>query len=386
MNDPNVEKILQTLASDEIPADVSEIAERLWCDVAKNVAKRRPSAHAILREIIMKSKITKLAAGIIIVGGVLFGAFYLGDSMESVAWGELVASIQRAHNDTVAQLVSAVEARDAEKVEYCADLLDEFWQNLNWLAQAHGDPEAQSALIAESQARIADRPADEEDEKGIGMFLAHAEEFSAWLGAIEDEAWIQETTHVCKQLEEYLEEIRDGARLAELGWPYIDHCLVSFLAHCAWFEQLPWDDPGREMTSAMVLAGIRRDLEAGAREIRNPTIRGGDRWVKRSLQQAQRSAETLARKPEAGTMGRDAHTRLCRSLAGNLDSAIDLVTYLGIAVWDVQETRGVEHTEACRIVLERDLGGQGPLKDRLLKQIDKLSQLCEDLSAGRELP
>lgn len=380
MNDPNVEEILKTLASDEIPTDVGEIAERVSGDFARHVAKTRPSTHLIVWETIMKRKITKLAAGVVIVAGILLGAFRLGDSVESVAWGRLVSTMQGAHDDSVAQLLLAVEARDAAKVEYCADLLDEFWQNLNWLAKAHCDPKAQSQLIAESQARIADRPADN-DEKGIGMFLAHAEEFIGWLGAIEDEVWIDETTHVCKQLEEYLEEIRDGARSAELGWPYIEHCLPSFVAHCDWFEQLPWEDPGREMTSAVLLAGIGRDLEAAAREIRNPTIRGGHRWAKRSLQQAQRNAGTLARRADD-----DARIRLCRSLAGNLDSAIDLVTYLGIAVWDVQETRGVEHTEACRVVLERDLGGQGPLKDRLMRQIDKLSQLCESLSAGRESP
>ena len=383
MNDKNVGDILNKLASDEIPADIPGIVEKISNDFTRNAVKTRRSKHRVWWETIMRSKTAKLAAAAVIVCAVLFGVFQFGGSMESVAWGALVERIQQAHDDQVAQLLRAVEAKDAEKVGYYADMLGEFWQNLNWLARAHGDPQSQAQLIAEAQARIEGRPEDD-DEIGIGIFLAHADEFINWLGKIEDAAWIDETIHVCKQLEEYLEEIRDGARSQELGWPYIEHCLPSFLAYCHWFKQLPWDHPGRDMAAAVLLAGIQRDLEIADREIRNPLIRGGHRWVKRGLQRAQKNAEILARRPKSEPTSSDARTRLSRRLAQNLNSTIDLVTFTGIATWDLQQAKGIGYNEAARRVLEREFGGQGPLGDYLLGQIGKLLGLCRDLAEGPE--
>jgi len=383
MNSKNIDDILKKLASDEIPADIPGIAENLSHDFSGNAVQMRQSRHRILWECIMRSKTAKLAAAAVIVGAVLFGVFQLGRSTESVAWGSLVERTQQAHDDHVAQLLRAVEAKDAEKVEYCADMLDELWQNLNWLARAHGDPQSQSQLITEAQARTEGRQ-EGDDEKGIGIFLAHADEFIDWLGKIEDEAWIDETAHVCKQLEEYLEEIRDGARSKELGWPCIEHCLPSFLAYCHWFEELPWDDPDRDMAPAVLLAGIQRDLDMADREIRNPVIRNSYRWVKRGLEQAQMNTETLAQRWRTEPTSGEARTGLCKRLAQTINATIDLVTYAEIATWDIQQAKGIGHDEAARRLLEREFGGRGPFKDHLLNQIAKLLGLCRDLAENPE--
>jgi len=377
MSHENVDEILMKLASDEIPADIPEIAERLARDFTRNTGKTIRPKHPKWWEIIMKSKTAKLAAAIAIAGTVLFGAFHLGDSTGGAAWGALVQRTRQAHDDHMARLRAAVEAKDTEKVEHEADLLGEFWQNLNWLARAQGDPQFQSQLLADAQARIEDGLAD--DEPGAAIFLAHAGEFLDWLGKIEDEAWIDETIHVCKQLEEYLEEVRDGARSEELGWPYIDHCLPSVLAYCQWFEQLPWDDPTQAMTARVLLAGIRRDLEMAKTEVRDPIIRGGDRWVRRALEQAQKHAQTLASDLETESPGGRARVGLSRKLARGLDATADLVTYAGIAAWDIQQTERIASDEASRRVLEREFGGQGPLRDYLLDQIDTLLGLCQVL-------
>jgi len=326
----------------------------------------------------MRSKTAKLAAAAVIVAVVLFGVLQHGSSIESVAWGEIVQKIRQSHNDHVEQLLLAVEAKNAEKVEFYADMLDEFWQGLNWLARANSDPQFQAQLIAEARARIEDRR-EGPDEEGIGMFLTHADEFLDWLGKIEDEAWIDETMHVCKQLEEYLEEIRDGARSEELGWPYIEHCVPGFLAYCQWFEQLPWDDPTQVMTDGVHLAGIQRELEMADREIRDPMIRGGHRWVRRGLEQAQKDAQALASGAPLTPTDADASARRCRKLAQNLHSTIDLITYMEIALWDLQQSEGIEHDEACRRLLQRDLAGQGPLQDYLLNRVGKSLELCREI-------
>ena len=383
MNDKQVDAILKKLASDKIPADIPGIAEALSNDLSGNLRQTKPSRPCILWEFVMRSKTAKLAAAAAIVGAVLLGVFNLGGSIESTAWGALVEKIQQAHDDQVAQLLEAVEARDTEKVEYYADMLDEFWQNLNWLAQAHGDPTSQAQLIAEARARIEGRPPDD-DEIGIGIFLAHAEEFVDWLDKIEDQAWIDETIHVCKQLEEYLEEIRDSARLEALGWTYIEHCLPSFLSYCHWFERLPWNDPGREMAPAVLLAGIRRDLDMADRELRDPILRGSCRWVQRGLEQAQKNAEILARSSKTEPASDEARTRLCRRLVQNIEATIDLVTYTGIATWDLQQAEEIPHDQATRRVLQREFGGRGSLQDHLLDRIGKLSELSRDLAADPE--
>jgi hypothetical protein len=381
MNDKKIDDILKKMAGDELPTDIPEIAENLSNDFTRNLAQMRRSRHRPFRELTMRSKTTRWATAALIVCGVVFGVLQFGGPTESVAWGALVDRIQQAHDYYVAQLFRAVEAKDAEEAGRCAVMLEEFWQNLNWLAQAHGDPQSQAQLIAKAQARIERHPQDE-DELGTGIFLTHADKFVSWLDSIEDRAWIDETTHVCKQLEDYLEEVRDGARSKRLGLAYIKHCLPSFLAYCQWFEQLPWDDPGRAMASEVLLRSVQRDLEIASGEIQYPAIRCGLRLrlVHRALEQARKNVETLARGGTSEPPLDDARAQVCHKLAQNIDYAAGLVTYAAIAGQNLQQAGRTENDEAFRRVLEQDLNNQGPLKDHLLSQIDQSLELCRGLA------
>jgi len=189
--------------------------------------KNKNSAHTQpnIWRIIMKSRITKLAAAAVIIIAVLIGINQFGGSIDgsSVAWGELVERLERSHDEYMKELLLAVKEKDTEKVNFYADLLDEFWQKLNWLARAELDPEFRirmSAMIAEEKAIYDKR--EESDQIGTRIFFAYSDQFSDWLGKIEDVAWINEIVHVCHQMEEYAEEIRDGAMHSELDFSYVD--------------------------------------------------------------------------------------------------------------------------------------------------------------------
>ena len=111
---------------------------------------------------IMKSRITRLAAAAVIVIAVMAGLHYYAGpiGVTSVAWAELVQRVEQSHEEYMRKLLSAVEEKDAEKVEFYADLLSEFWQKLGWLARAKLHPERQdqiSASIAAARAHYEGR-------------------------------------------------------------------------------------------------------------------------------------------------------------------------------------------------------------------------------------
>jgi len=330
--------------------------------------------------IIVKSRTTKLTAAAAIIIAVIAGLHYYASpiGVTSVAWAELVQRVERSHDGYYAEFLSAIEAKDAEEIAARANTLSEFWQGVGLLAEAKLRPHLQSRL--DDSIHFLRAKTNDELEQSEQIFLAHADQFTAWLDKIEDAAWINETVHVCKQMEEYAEEIRDAAESSELGFSYIEHCLPSFMAYCQWFEQLPWDNPDQYIAPATLLSGIERDLEIARREIEYLEIKDVDRYVKRCVQQVRNNLSELTGK--IASSGIEGQRKLCKRLSRKVDALSDLMIYAAIATWDIQQTRQIKQDQALLQILKKEFAGKGSFAVYLLEQIDQSVDLCAQLEAG----
>lgn len=90
----NIEEILKNIGSEDIPADVRQIAEQASMDFTKTLPQSRQSRHHVILDYLAKSRITKLAAAAVIVVAVLFALNIIGNG-GGVAWGEVLGNIQK---------------------------------------------------------------------------------------------------------------------------------------------------------------------------------------------------------------------------------------------------------------------------------------------------
>ena len=93
MEKNNIEDILKSIGTEDIPADVRQIAEQTSMDFTETLSQSRPPRHHVLFEYLAKSRITKLAAAAVIVVGILFATNIIGNG--SVAWGEVLDNIHK---------------------------------------------------------------------------------------------------------------------------------------------------------------------------------------------------------------------------------------------------------------------------------------------------
>ncbi|MHC4087757.1 MAG: hypothetical protein ACYSWZ_22315 [Planctomycetota bacterium] len=381
----NIEKHIKNIYVESLPATTSaELDERVLGNVMEALEESKKKDSTAIGpntwRIIMKSRITKLAAAAVIIIAILFGLKLIGGpDMANVAWAEIVKKVEQSHDEYMKKLLLAAEEKDTEKIEFYADLLSEFWQNLGRLAKTELYPERRARILAEIAGL---KPGGRSDQIGVQIFLEYSDQFSNWLGKIEDVAWINETIHVCKQMEEYAEEIREPARHPELDFSYIEHCLPSFITYCEWFEQLPLDNPEQYMMPPTLLAGIQRDLQIARRELEALQIRDADRFVKRCLQQAQKNVLDLDKKTASSRT--EKQRDLCRKLTQRIDHLSELLTYAIIARWDIQQTYEVDTDEAFGRVLRKEFGGTEPFGDFFLDQIEQSLDLCKELSQNFE--
>jgi hypothetical protein len=336
---------------------------------------------------IMKSSMTKFAAAAVIITAVLIVMNPFGGDGTNAAWAQLAERVQQSHSKYVEELLAAVEAKDVEKIESYADMLDEFWQKLGWLARAKSDPEIRAQVIAQAKAISEDR--DISDEMGIQMFLAHSEDFIGWLEKIEDGTWIDETIYVCKQIEEYGEEIRDGAGSSELGLSDVEHCMPIFVAYVEWFDQLPWLNPKQEVTIAGLLKMLIRDLETAHQEVlyseSNNTDRDTSRFVRRCVEQAEKNAGRMVEKIESQGTEDSSQKIRCKNLTRYTKELSGLITYASIARWSIQEVDKVNAGQAYRRVLGNDFWSGGTFGDYLTERIERSLDLCKELLDEFEL-
>ena len=388
----------------ECTAQMKELsADNQMCESAKQAIfatiaskEKEPTATASIDlasvwRTIMKSRITKVAAAAVVIIAVMLGLHYYAGpiGVTSVAWAELVERVERSHDEYMKKLLSAAEEKDTEKIEFYADLLSEFWQNLGWLAETELHPERRDRIFADiAIAKAHYDESEESDKAGIRLFLEYEEQFSDWLGNIKDVdvAWINETVHVCKQMEEYAEEIRDVGRDSWLGFSYAEHCLPSFVTYCEWFERLPWGNPKQYMTPAILLTGIQRDLTIARRELEALEIRGVIRFVKRCVEQTRKNVLDLDKKTASSRTKKQRD--LCRHLIRRIDELCALITYAEIASQDLLEQiinqNQYKRGERYDQVLTEEFGNKGPFADYYIERIDQSLDLCEQLLEGLE--
>ena len=386
----NIEKLIKKFCVKEklCVKTSDEMDKRILNDALVAYEKSKKKTPALTEpnvwRIIMKSKITKLTAAAMIIIAALISIYEFGGSIDgsSVAWAELVERVEQSHNQYYDELLLAMEAKDVEKAAFYADALSEFWQGINMLAEAKLDPTVQFQS-EDSLNLIREKTfyGHFDDQTIQQIFLVYANEFIAWLNNIEDAAWINEIIHVCKQMEEYAEEIREPARHPEIDFSYAEHCLPSFVTYCEWLEQLPWDSPEQYMTFTMLLTGIQRDLNIARRELETLEIRGVVRFVKRCVQQARKNVLDLDKKTASSRTKKQ--RELCRLLTRRIDELCALITYAEIARQDFIEQiinqNQFNRGEKYHQVLTEEFGNKGPFADYYIERIDQSLDLCAQL-------
>ncbi|MHC4738966.1 MAG: hypothetical protein ACYS9Y_08700 [Planctomycetota bacterium] len=372
------EHFVRDITFDDTPNPVhrDNLEHRLLAEMTK-----KPSQQIKTWSLIMKTRITKLAAAAVIIVGVLIGAHYFGVSIDgtSVAWAEIVQRVEQSYNKYYAELLSAMEEKDVQKVSSNADALSEFWQGINMLAEEGLESTEDSLSVLRHESFY-----NRFQEFDPQIFIAYAEHFIAWMDKIEDAAWINEIFHVSRQLEEYAEEIREPGRHPELDFSYAKHCLPSFIAYCEWFERLPWNNPKQQMTPAMLLSGIQRDLNIARREMETLEIRGVIPFIKRCVQQAQRNALDLDRKSASSRTRKQRD--LCRHLTRRIDELCALITYAEVMSQDfveqiIRQNQHEQLAEKFEQVLTEEFGNKGPFADYYIERIDQSLDLCRQLLA-----
>lgn len=277
----------------------SELKKDLWTEIQALQKEAKPVPPAIPWSahwrLIMKAKRLELTSvALVVVAAAIAVQVFLGiGSGTNAAWGQVVTELEKSHGAYLQQLSSAVKAGDLKTASHCADMLDEFWQKLGWLARAQSGPDARTKQQAIIDGVVAQSQEDSSDQIGLVLFTDAADQFLNWLEGIQDKSWIAETEYVCKQLEEYAEEMRDAGRDTDLGLAYIEHCLPNFLAYARWFNELPWQHPEQPRSAQSLLTAVKRDLDVAAGELRNYKTRSFHRFAARSLEQVQENLKAL---------------------------------------------------------------------------------------------
>ena len=346
---------------------------------------RKPSQQIKTWRIIMKSKITKLAAAAVIIVGVLIGANYFDVSIDgtSVDWAEVVQRVEQSYNKYYAELLSAMEKKDVQKASSNADALSEFWQGINVLAEAKLDPTIQLQSEDSLNCIRFFRFKPVFGEFDMNVFHAYVNEFLNWHNNIEDQAWIYEIIHISKEMEEYAEEIREPGRHPERhDFSYAEHCLPGFVTYCEWFERLPWDNPEQIMMPAVVLAAIERDLQIARREIEFIERRDVDRVAKRCMKQALRNSQALDQKIKSCQLVDQ--WKLCNQLTQKVSELSGLMAYLAVASGDVTQTNKIHDREKVHQILTDKFANRESFADYFIEQVDQALNLCQQLHKGLE--
>jgi hypothetical protein len=372
---------LKVASSDKIHSRVLDKLNRALDKTKNHPAVHQPSTWRL----IMKSKITKLATAAGIIIAVLIGIHHFGGSIDgtSVAWAQIVQRVEHSYNKYYTELLSSMEEKDVQKVSSNADVLSDFWQGINMLAEAKLDPTIEFQP-EDSLKLIKEKTFYNGFEQNIQqLFLAYSNEFVDWLNKIEDGAWIYEIIHISKEMEEYAEEIREPGRHPERhDFSYAEHCLPGFVTYCEWFERLPWNNPEQIMMPAVVLAAIERDLQIARREIESIERRDADRVAKRCMKQALRNSQALVQKIKSCQMVDQ--WKLCNQLTQKVSELSGLMAYLAVASGDVTQTNKIHDREKVHQILTEKFADRESFADYFIEQVDKALNLCQQLHKGLE--
>ncbi len=285
----------------------------------------------------------------------------------------------QTHDENLKQLFEALKARNSEAAAARANDLSELWQALRQLAAARLHPPAWRRLRA-SIAQNRDRYGHLDDSDRL--LVDRLEMLGAWIEKVEDGEWLLEIDHVCKQMEEYAEEIRDGGRESDLGFSYIEHCMPGFLVYCHSITVLPWNSPAEPMQTSSMVQAIRRGLEIARREILYPDNREARRFIKRSVAYAQ----TMARAVRARCAEDGNGTETSRTLAEAIDLLQKTAEDAERRGHELQAAAGVRGSGFRLALKERPVGAH-TVAEMLIEQIvtalDVNQTLAKTIRKGR---
>ena len=107
MNNDKIEEILKNLGAEELPADVLEIAEHKSRDFEKTLTQSKQPKLIILKDYIMKTKLTKLAAAAVIIIAVTAGVLQFGSG--TVTWAKVIEPILNARTVVLDLVIGSEE-------------------------------------------------------------------------------------------------------------------------------------------------------------------------------------------------------------------------------------------------------------------------------------
>jgi hypothetical protein len=317
-------------------------------------SQHQQSQTTIWSTIMKYRKVEFVTATVILaIGLAVLYAFTGSIDGSSKAWASIIQRVESSHDTILQQLHAAILEKDMEVIEENADALSEFWQKLGHLMRIRLNPESRDVLLRqldEQKVRIAQNP--DRADPGVVLFYTNSDQFLAWIDAIEDESWLRETMYVCDQLEEYSEEIRDGARQPKLGMDYITHCMSGFEVYAQWFKQLPWNNTEQTRSSQTIVAAIKRDLTIARQELQTLTIVDPDRFAKRALEQVEGNIKNLQAKQTLPTSNQ---------LLETVENTQDLIR---------------QFQSNVRQSITPDMSNDEILSDRLMRELEEAIDLC----------
>ncbi len=327
-------------------------------------------------------KVSVTAVIIVVLGVTFFGPS--GNTGSGMAWGEIVRQIDATQDELLNEIEQASQSGDMEKVGAVADQLSDFWQGLLQLAKARNNPQMADridrAIVQISERTVNDRGVDAD------VFIRHADKFMVWLDTIEDDLWIDQAAFICKQLEEYSENIRDGVRKSENE--IVEHCLPAFIEYCRFFEKLPWDDPSVRMSIDDLAECIDRDLRMIRYEIKEPVMRDFYRFAKRCKEQIQRNIEKLKTRLEEVGVTDEKLIEYYDELNEKFVEVISRLDRVDIIVRE-KIAAGVAYSDKLyRQILKETIDKAGSLEDELVDKVESVLDSCRqfinDLKSDNE--
>jgi hypothetical protein len=107
MNKERIEEVLKNLGAEELPADVLEIAEYKSRDFEKTLTQSKQPKFIVLKDYIMKTKLTKLAAVAVIIIAVTAGVLQFSGG--TVTWAKVIEPILNARTVVLDLVVGSEE-------------------------------------------------------------------------------------------------------------------------------------------------------------------------------------------------------------------------------------------------------------------------------------
>jgi len=345
----------------------------------------------------------EVAAAVLIVIGVIFGIYLLDGSDDSSAvWGQLADQVNQSHDIHKQMLSEAFASKDPEKISATVEMISDFSNQIGQHIQvkeypqlhidhsAHADvhqpAHTEHVVQHQQQVHIHEVLHDYVHEllhshgSDQQIFELHTETVSDWIDNFEDHGWVNETGHICQQINEYAQEIMHGAENAEPDWTHITHCEPHLMRYYEDLASLPWNDPQRPISPAELLSSIERDLTIVLEEIRQPTISKGSEMIKRNIWQAMGNGRELQLLLDQNYRDNLEMLEISIDLIKGINECYEQIAYAAVAGMRMQQDSNITEIEAFKKILSENINETQSLGEFLAEEIGLALELEEQLA------